>query len=61
MLIRPKAKILKKFFILGDGTFSELFNGIIFRNMLAQSGNNENNFDYENIPYPEIPCGKIKK
>lgn len=45
--------------MLGDGTFSELFNGLIYRKMMEQSGNNdESNLDYDNIPNPAIPLGK---
>ncbi|KAG5673455.1 hypothetical protein PVAND_003501 [Polypedilum vanderplanki] len=48
----------------GDGTFSELFNGLIYRKMLSEhsngmESNEELNLDNENIPSPDIPCGII--
>ncbi|KAL7021352.1 hypothetical protein ACKWTF_011845 [Chironomus riparius] len=48
----------------GDGTFSELFNGLIYRKMMNEHSssleNNEQlNIDFDNIQTPDIPCGII--
>lgn len=56
-------KIYNNYFYLfsGDGTFAELFNGLIYRKMMEKSGNsNGSNLDFDNIPYPDIPLGKLK-
>lgn len=45
----------------GDGTFSELFNGLIYRKMISEHSGNDNNQqpNFENILSPDIPCGKM--
>lgn len=43
----------------GDGTFSELFNGLIFRDILSQHSNDPSKVDIENIPKPSKPLGII--
>lgn len=44
----------------GDGTFSELFNGIIYRKMMTENSNSEpSKIDIDRIPKPEKPLGVI--
>lgn len=43
----------------GDGTFSELFNGLIYRDILSQHSNDPSKVDVNNIPRPAKPLGII--
>lgn len=43
----------------GDGTFSELFNGLIYRDILKEHSNDSSKIDVENIPKPQKPLGII--
>jgi ceramide kinase len=43
----------------GDGTFSELFNGLIYRDILSEHSNDPSKVDINNIPRPKKPLGII--
>lgn len=43
----------------GDGTFSELFNGLIYRDILREHSNDLSKLDINNIPKPSKPLGII--
>lgn len=43
----------------GDGTFSELFNGLIYRDILNEHSNDPSKVDINNIPRPKKPLGII--
>lgn len=43
----------------GDGTFSELFNGLIYRDIIKEHSNDSSKIDVENIPKPKKPLGII--
>jgi ceramide kinase len=43
----------------GDGTFSELFNGLIYRDILSEHSNEPSKVDVNNIPRPAKPLGII--
>ena len=43
----------------GDGTFSELFNGLIYRDILSERSNDPSKADINNIPRPKTPLGII--
>jgi ceramide kinase len=43
----------------GDGTFSELFNGLIYRDILSEHSNDPSKVDVNNIPRPKKPLGII--
>lgn len=43
----------------GDGTFSELFNGLIYRDILSDHSNESAKVDVNNIPRPSKPLGII--
>lgn len=43
----------------GDGTFSELFNGLIYRDILQDQSNGSSKVDVNNIPKPSKPLGII--
>lgn len=43
----------------GDGSFSELFNGLIYRDILNQHSNEPSKVDINNIPKPSKPLGVI--
>lgn len=43
----------------GDGTFSELFNGLIYRDILSEHSNEPSKIDINNIPKPSMPLGII--
>lgn len=43
----------------GDGTFSELFNGLIYREILNEHSNEPSRVDVNNIPRPSKPLGII--
>lgn len=43
----------------GDGTFSELFNGLIYRDILKNHSSESSKIDVDNIPSPSKPLGII--
>lgn len=43
----------------GDGTFSELFNGLIYRDILKEHSNEPSKVDLDNVPRPSKPLGII--
>lgn len=43
----------------GDGTFSELFNGLIYRDILIKHSDEPSKIDINNIPRPTKPLGII--
>lgn len=43
----------------GDGTFSELFNGLIYRDILTEHSDEPSKIDINNIPHPSKPLGII--
>lgn len=43
----------------GDGTFSELFNGLIYRDILSEHSDDPSKVDIDNIPRPKKPLGII--